>query len=178
MTFLKKISLLFLTGCWLSIASAQQWALWLDKIDVMSETDYFGDQIYFFILQKNKDLPVAYTSMPDFPFSYTKENFQHFEPAILWQGDVSKNSDLALVVSLVEREALPWIADEVLGNLSVSVSSDVMGLSIGWNALTPSVSFDPDQKTPFAQRVHVEQNGGKYSFDLSWAPVAEEPTNA
>ncbi len=159
--------ILALCAC-ISFAHAQNWALWLNKIQILSDTDSFGDQIYFFILQKNNSEPVAYASMPEFPFSYTHENLPQFEPAILWQGDLKASNKVSLVLSLVDREALPWIADEVLGNIEVSIMPQAQGLEMNWVALTPSVHFDPNQTSPMEQRIYVEQNGGKYSFDLAW----------
>ncbi len=171
MRFTSLIRSLFSFFSLISLAYAQTWALWLDAINILDNTDTFGDQIYFFILQKNNAEPIAYASLPEFPFSYTEENLKHFEPSILWEGNLPQKDKMSLVLSLVDREALPWLADEILGNIEISIANQGQGLSIQWNALTPSVSFDSNQDAPLAQRVYIEQNGGKYNFDLSWKPV-------
>jgi hypothetical protein len=162
---------IFVLFALLSCTYAQNWALWLEDVKILANTDTFGDQIYFFLLQKNDGQAVYYASLPDFPFSYTAENLANFQPGILWKGDMTPKNNISIVVSLVDREALPWIADEVLGNIEIMIASQDQGLAIQWTSLTPSVTFDPNQTSPLAQRVHVEQNGGKYSFDLSWKCV-------
>jgi len=168
------VLLSFFTSSWVH---AQSWALWLEDIHILSNTDTFGDQVYFFVLEKQDSELVSYTSLPSFPFSYTNENLLHFEPGILWQGDCDPEHHLSLAITLLDREALPWIADEILGNLEVTLEPDFKGLALKWNALTPSVSFNENQSSPMTQRVHVESNGGKYYFDLKWKMVEDAHSN-
>jgi len=154
---------------------AQEWALCLEDLKMISQTDTFGDQVYFFVLQKNDSQPVAYSSLPSFPFSYTQINLQDFQPGILWQGNVHRDEHLSLVISLVEREAMPWIADEVLGVIESAIAQDEKGIQFQWNVLSPSVTLEQNyhEDGPFTQRAHVEQNGGEYTFALTWKPVEE-----
>ncbi len=162
---------LFFLFTLLSCVCAQNWALWLEDLKILTDTDTFGDQVYFFLLQKNNTEPVAYFSMPNFPFSYTHENLKNFQPAILWKEDITPKNKTSLVLSLVDREALPWIADEVLGNLEIDIDIKDEGVAIQWISLTPSVTFEPQKMSPMTRRVQVAQNDGKYSFDLSWKIV-------
>ncbi len=150
--------------------SAETWSLWLNHLEIKSNTDFYGDEVYFFVLEKENDHPQAYTTLPIFPFSYTQENLPSFEPALLWQGNIT-SAEKSIVVSLVEREVLPWIADEILGNMEMTLDPQENGVAITWESLTDSLSFDKKQESPLSQAVFVEYMKGSYIFNLEWKKV-------
>ncbi|MBM4222458.1 MAG: hypothetical protein FJ161_01450 [Gammaproteobacteria bacterium] len=139
-----------------------QWSLIADKIIIESETDSYGDQLYFFIIEQHNGVADHFISVPSFPFSYTKHNLASFESVVVWTKTLEDQSDVKVIVSLFDREALPWVPDELIG--SFFINFDNPNAVPHWSSMGDECILDPAHAADLKQEVNFHQGSGKYKI--------------
>jgi hypothetical protein len=148
----------------LSFLFAKPVEIWLDEIQIISEHDKMGDQLYFYVLENRKDQDLEDRTMPAFPFSYTKKNIKEFESVLLWRDEVAKNNQVDMTVSLLEREAPPWFQDDVMGIVSLNIKNDADKIKVKWKN-EENCSIDSTSKSD-VKKITIQRDAGQYKIKL------------
>lgn len=161
---------LLIASAFVSMLSAAEFSLWVDRIEVVQETDTFGDQVYVFILEKSPEGDFLQYNHPSFPFSYTKESLEQMKPFSVWTSSFVEGDRYELIFSLFDREVMPWLPDELLGHIKLSMLFKNGQLEAQWKGLSSDTEV-LESDSMMTRRVIMQENGGKYIVDLR---IAEE----
>lgn len=160
--FRKKIIIVALSL--ISFIYAKPVEIWLDEIQIISEHDKMGDQLYFYVLENRKDQDLEDKITPKFPFSYTKKNIKDFQSTLLWKDEIANNDQVDLTVSLLEREAPPWFQDDVMGIVSLLLKNDADKISIKWkNEEGCTINSTKDSKV---KNITIQRDAGQYKIKV------------
>jgi hypothetical protein len=144
---------------------AAEVSLWIDKIEVFKETDLYGDQIYCFILEKDPHGDFAQFTVPSFPFSFTKEGVKAMKPFVVWHEVFVEDDVFDIIFSLFDREVMPWLPDELLGHLRLSMLLKNGHLETQWQPLSAHTSIET-LSSDMERRILMRENGGDYAISL------------
>lgn len=117
-----------------SFCCALEATLMLDSLDIKEQVSGLSSEIYFNLVERDAQGELSHKTHPLFPYSYTKANLTHFQPTVFWKDVLKKSDHIELNISMIERELPPWMQDELLATIKVSLKEHEGQLITLWDA--------------------------------------------
>jgi len=113
----------FLLPLWLpqAWASDSQLSLHLATLQAEAITEERGDEVYLSISKYSNKNPPEEFRVPSKPLNWFFKKMDSIKNINLWEGKISEDETLKLVISVVEQDIPPWDVDDLIGTVQVNI---------------------------------------------------------
>ena len=132
-------------------------------IEKIKASESQGDELYFDVLAYGSNQHPTHHRIPPFPHHWPSFVLDKIKNITLWQSNLPPHSNIKLIVSLVEKDAPPWNANDVLGSFELVLKRTAGGLAIHYQELG-KVESSIEVKQQLKQNVIFSLNGAEYRF--------------
>lgn len=145
---------------------AQAVSLFIDKLDIVEHSETYGDEVFVHILESHGEV-VSDTYFPDYPFYFRDGHLENFERTQVWSKELKDNDEVTLFISLIEKDAPPWNIDDLVGELTLTLSKKDGQIYSKWEIVDPEDLDKFVVKTDKNIDLEFFNHNGRYHLDLS-----------
>jgi hypothetical protein len=105
-------------------------------IEAVAPSEKSGDELYLAVtVYPTKGKPEHYYH-PRRPLYWPSQYLERITKLALWNRELKVGESVTVLFSLIERDAPPWDADDLIGEVELQLQNTETGLNSEWSVLT------------------------------------------